>query len=102
MRLPYILLTFTLLATLAFSAPADDSTVNFTGETIEAAHFAQDHAKDILVKEEMFIGSTKSDKYHYPDCRAAKNIKPENKIWFSSSEDARAHGYVPCGICHPP
>ncbi|MHB8117882.1 MAG: Ada metal-binding domain-containing protein [Methanothrix sp.] len=21
---------------------------------------------------------------------------------FSSSADARAHGYVPCGRCHPP
>lgn len=102
MRLPYVLFTIALLATLAFSAPADDSIVHFAGETIEAAHFAQDHAKDILVKEGMFVGSIKSDKYHYPDCRAAKNIKPENEIWFSSSADARAHGYAPCSICHPP
>jgi hypothetical protein len=102
MRLPYILLIIVLLATLAFSAPADDSIVHFASEKIDAVHSAQDHAKDILVKDGMFVGSTKSDKYHYPDCRAAKNIKPENEIWFSSSADARANGYVPCGICHPP
>lgn len=49
-----------------------------------------------------FVGSSGSNKYHFPSCSAAKRIKPENEIWFSSSEDARNHGYVPCGICHPP
>lgn len=49
-----------------------------------------------------FVGSVRSDKYHYPDCRWAKNIEPENEIWFTSSEDARSQNYVPCGVCHPP
>jgi micrococcal nuclease len=52
--------------------------------------------------EKKFVGSVKSDKYHYPDCRWAKKISPENEIWFSGSEDARGKGYVPCGVCHPP
>ena len=50
----------------------------------------------------VFVGSIKSDKYHYPSCGSAKNIHPENEIWFSSSEDARSHGYVPCARCNPP
>ncbi len=49
-----------------------------------------------------FVGSLESDKYHYPSCRWAKKILPENEIWFSSSEEARAAGYFPCGVCHPP
>lgn len=49
-----------------------------------------------------FVGSSKSDKYHYPSCSAAKKIKSSNLVTFSSSADARAHGYVPCGKCHPP
>lgn len=49
-----------------------------------------------------FVGSVKSDKYHYPDCQWAKKIKPENEIWFISSEDARSQHYMPCGVCHPP
>jgi len=49
-----------------------------------------------------FVGSLESDKYHYPSCRWAKKILPENEIWFSSSEEARAAGYVPCGVCKPP
>jgi micrococcal nuclease len=52
--------------------------------------------------EKKFVGSVKSNKYHYPDCRWAKEINPENEIWFSSSEDARNKGYVACGVCHPP
>ncbi len=49
-----------------------------------------------------FVGSIKSDKYHYPGCRWAEKIKPDNEIWFTSSDDARSHNYVPCGVCHPP
>ena len=49
-----------------------------------------------------FVGSSKSDKYHYPSCSAAKRIKSSNLVTFSSSADARAHGYVPCGKCNPP
>lgn len=49
-----------------------------------------------------FVGSAKSDKYHYPSCSAAKRIKSSNLVTFSSSADARASGYSPCGICHPP
>lgn len=52
--------------------------------------------------EKKFVGSTKSDKYHYPDCRWAGKINPENEIWFSGSEDACGKGYVACGVCHPP
>jgi len=49
-----------------------------------------------------FVGSKKSDVYHYPTCRYVKQILPENLIWFTSVEDARAHGYRPCKVCKPP
>lgn len=48
-----------------------------------------------------FVGSTQSDKYHYPDCRHAESIAPENEIWFKYAADAQAQGYVPCGVCKP-
>jgi len=53
-------------------------------------------------KSGQFVGSLESDKYHYPSCRWAKKILPQNEIWFASSQDARAAGYVPCGVCKPP
>ncbi len=49
-----------------------------------------------------YIGSTESDKYHYPSCRYAEKIKPENRIEFNSVAEAQAAGYVPCGVCKPP
>ncbi|NIO20573.1 MAG: nuclease, partial [Candidatus Aenigmarchaeota archaeon] len=35
-------------------------------------------------------------------CYWAKKIKSYNEIWFSSSKDARAHGYRSCKVCRPP
>ncbi len=49
-----------------------------------------------------FVGSIKSNKYHYPSCQWAQKISPSNEIWFSSSQDARTHEYVPCKACNPP
>lgn len=49
----------------------------------------------------VYVGSVDSDKYHNPSCRFAKEILPENEIWFDSIEDAQNSGYSPCGGCHP-
>jgi len=48
-----------------------------------------------------FVGSIKSDKYHYPNCTHAKKILEENRIWFNSVEETKKAGYVPCGVCKP-
>jgi endonuclease YncB( thermonuclease family) len=50
----------------------------------------------------MYVGSKNSDVYHYPSCQYVDNILPENKIWFSSAQDAINHGYRPCKVCKPP
>jgi len=50
----------------------------------------------------LYIGSTKSDKYHYPSCFWAKQISTSNEVWFASKEDAQSRGYVPCKVCKPP
>jgi micrococcal nuclease len=49
-----------------------------------------------------FVGSANSNRYHYTWCQWAESISSENKVWFSSSKDAKAQGYLPCGICDPP
>jgi len=49
-----------------------------------------------------FVGSSKSNKYHYPSCKGAMKISAANLVTFASSAEARAAGYVPCGICKPP
>jgi len=52
--------------------------------------------------EGLYVGSINSDKYHYPYCRYAQQIYPENEIWFSSATEAQAMGYSPCKVCRPP
>jgi competence protein ComEC len=49
----------------------------------------------------VYVGSSKSDKYHLPSCRYAEKILPANQVWFSSKAEAQAAGYVPCGVCKP-
>jgi len=49
-----------------------------------------------------FVGSKNSDVYHYLSCGYAGRIKSGNKIYFSSSQDARNHGYRSCKVCSPP
>jgi hypothetical protein len=48
-----------------------------------------------------FMGSITSKKYHRLDCRYALKIKPENRIYFQSIEDAMGQGYLPCKTCAP-
>ena len=49
-----------------------------------------------------YVGSAKSNKYHYPTCKWAQKIKSENSVTFKSAKEALAAGYVPCKVCKPP
>ena len=48
-----------------------------------------------------YIGHKNSKKFHYPNCKWGKKIKPENQVWFNSREEAIDKGYVPCKVCKP-
>lgn len=49
--------------------------------------------------EKLYVASKSGTKYHYPWCPGALNIKEENKIWFSSKEEAEKSGYAPARNC---
>ena len=40
--------------------------------------------------------SSKSNKYHYPNCKWAQKINANNLVVFKSPEDAIKAGYIPC------
>ncbi len=46
-----------------------------------------------------FVASKNSNKYHLPTCRYAQNIKPENKVCFSSKEEAESRGFQGAKCC---
>lgn len=49
-----------------------------------------------------YVGSVNSNVYHYPSCRYAQKIKPDNQVWFENVKGARDSGYEPCKVCKPP
>lgn len=49
-----------------------------------------------------FLASKTSNKYHKPNCKWAKRIKPTRLIKFETVEDAVEAGYIPCRYCKPP
>lgn len=53
----------------------------------------------VTAGEKLFVASKSGTKYHYPWCPGALNIKEENKIWFSSKEEAEKSGYSPAANC---
>jgi hypothetical protein len=53
----------------------------------------------VRTAECQYVGSRNSNKFHLPSCQWAKRIKPENKVCFSSAEDAASKGYQPDKNC---
>ncbi|MBI4114913.1 MAG: hypothetical protein HY445_03665 [Candidatus Niyogibacteria bacterium] len=47
----------------------------------------------------LYVGSKNGAVYHLPSCSGAKRIAEENKIWFSSREEAESLGYRPAKNC---
>ena len=52
-----------------------------------------------IPKNKQFVASVSGTKYHLPWCSGAVRIKEENKVWFSSKEEAEAAGYTPAANC---
>jgi methylphosphotriester-DNA--protein-cysteine methyltransferase len=48
-----------------------------------------------------YVGSAKSNKYHYPSCEWALKIHPDNLVTFKSAKEALDAGYIPCKVCRP-
>ena len=50
-------------------------------------------------KTPLFVASINSNKYHFVSCSGAKRIKNENRIYFSSIQEAERRGYTPAKNC---
>lgn len=57
---------------------------------------AQRDAKKETTEQGIVIGSSKSTKYHHPDCVWVQKISLENRIEFASEKEAQKAGYTPC------
>lgn len=45
------------------------------------------------------VASRTGTKYYFPWCGSAQNISDSNKIWFQTTKEARAAGYLPAANC---
>ena len=50
-------------------------------------------------KEGGYVASKTGSKYHLPWCPGAQSMREENKIWFTTKEDAERAGYQPASNC---
>ena len=48
-----------------------------------------------------YVGNSNTRKFHAPGCDSVDKMKPSNKVYFSSRDEAVSSGYSPCGRCHP-
>lgn len=48
-----------------------------------------------------YVGDMNTKKFHLSSCHYVSQIKPENKIFFNSREEAIKDGYEPCKVCNP-
>ena len=84
---------------LFFIAFREESTIN--DKKIQTTVQPLPFVGGTIKTEGSYVGSIKSDKYHYSSCKSAQKILKENEIWFSSKEEAQQNGYKPCGTCKP-
>jgi hypothetical protein len=49
-----------------------------------------------------YVGWMSSNKYHYPGCKWAEGISKYKHRTFSSAQEAREKGFIPCPTCRPP
>ncbi len=52
--------------------------------------------------EKAYVLNTNTKKFHYPSCKSADDIKPENRQEVTSTaEELKNQGYVACKKCNP-
>ena len=58
-------------------------------------------SKNLIKATTNYVGSKKSNKYHYPNCEWAARITPDNLIEFKTKIEAEEINYFPCKVCKP-
>lgn len=48
-----------------------------------------------------YVASMLRKPFHYPSCRWAKKIAPENLVTYPTRAAAISDGHVPCKVCKP-
>lgn len=84
-----------LLSSVAVGEVADNAETGGASADSRAAQSASsaDSTKGLV------LASKSGTKYYYPWCSGVDRIKEENKIWFSTVEEAKTRGLTPAVGC---
>lgn len=87
----------------AMSAPLPDAAVSAVHVTVSPAEHTPSPSEtaDPTQAQGAYTASSASDRFHLPSCSSAAKISDDNRLWFSSREEAVSAGYTPCGRCEP-
>ena len=83
------------------SSPANDGSSDKIVEPITEKDLSDNDSQPNESTPTEYWASAKTDKFHLPECEWAEKISEDNKIIYSSREDALADGKEPCGVCNP-
>lgn len=53
------------------------------------------------VRQEKYVASSVSDKYHRLSCEYAGNILGDNRVYYETKADAELDGKNACAVCRP-
>ena len=48
-----------------------------------------------------YVGNRNTRKFHHDSCSSVAQMKPSNRVYIQTREEAINSGYVPCQRCHP-
>lgn len=70
-------------------------------QDLGSSTFAQLRQLKILLDSGAVIlgGNAKLKIYGLLSCSSGKRMKPANRVFFQNEQEARVHGYRPCGHC---
>lgn len=49
----------------------------------------------------VYVGNSKSKKFHQADCSFVGRMKSSNLVYFNTRDEAIGAGYIPCKRCNP-
>jgi len=84
-------------ATKSLQEKKDSQSGHVTADVNQPAQAVQ----QAQVTKGVYVASKNSGVFHKPDCRWAQNISEENRISYSSREEAIKAGKRPCKSCNP-
>ncbi len=48
-----------------------------------------------------YVGNRNTRKFHHDSCSSVSQMKPSNRVYIETREEAINNGYVPCQRCRP-